>query len=126
MYQYEYETVSCDFGGWGFGSGNIYGIGDYQSIINRRAEAGWRYVGYMPTKQRGTGHIQELDLIRRNLTPRHILKINLQRCTGHTAEVLAAVRNDQSVKAPLVFPEYVRVLSQRCGDQYFFHGVTIV
>lgn len=43
MYKYEYETVSCDFGGWGFGSGNIYGIGDYQSIINRRAEDGWRY-----------------------------------------------------------------------------------
>lgn len=63
MYKYEYETVSCDFDGWGFGSGNIYGIGDYRSIINRRAEAGWRYVGYMPTKQRGTGHIQELDLI---------------------------------------------------------------
>lgn len=38
MYKYEYETVSCDFGGW-------------------------RYVGYIPTKQRGTGHTQELDLI---------------------------------------------------------------
>ncbi len=37
MYQYEYETV--------------------------RASDGWRYVGYIPTKQRGTGHMQELDLI---------------------------------------------------------------
>ena len=63
MYKYEYETVSCDFGGWGLGSGNIYSIEDYRSIINKRAELGWRYVGYIPTKQRGTGHTQELDLI---------------------------------------------------------------
>ena len=63
MYKYEYETVSCDFGGWGFGSGNVYSIEDYRSIINKRAEDGWRYVGYIPTKQRGTGHTQEMDLI---------------------------------------------------------------
>ena len=41
MYRYEYETVSCELGGWGFGSGNIYSIGDYQSVINKRAEEGW-------------------------------------------------------------------------------------
>lgn len=63
MYTYEYETVSCDFGGWGFVSGNVYSIDNYRSIINQRAEDGWRYVGYIPTMQRGTGHIQELDLI---------------------------------------------------------------
>ena len=65
MYKYEYETVRCDFGGWGWGlgSGNIYSIEDYRSIINKRAEQGWRYVGYIQTKQRGTGHTQELDLI---------------------------------------------------------------
>lgn len=63
MYRYEYETVSCDFGGLGFGSGNIYSIEDYRSIIDRRASEGWRYVGHIPTKQRGTGHTQELDLI---------------------------------------------------------------
>ena len=28
MYRYEYETVSCELGGWGFGSGNIYSIGE--------------------------------------------------------------------------------------------------
>ena len=49
MYKYEYETVSCDFGGWGLGSGNIYSIEDYRSIIRERAEHGWRYVGYIPT-----------------------------------------------------------------------------
>jgi len=63
MYRYEYETVSCELGGWGFGSGNIYSIGDYQSVINKRAEEGWRYVGCIPIKQRGTGHTQEMDLI---------------------------------------------------------------
>ena len=63
MFKYEYETVSCEVGGWGMGSGNSYGIGDYREIINRRAAEGWRYVGFIPTKQRGTGHMQELDLI---------------------------------------------------------------
>ena len=63
MYKYEYETVRCDFGGWCLGSGNIYSIEDYRPIIAERAKQGWRYVGYIPTKQRGTGHIQELDLI---------------------------------------------------------------
>lgn len=24
MFKYEYETVSYDFGGWGFGSGNVF------------------------------------------------------------------------------------------------------
>ena len=28
-----------------------------------RGQKGWRYVGFIPTKQRGTGHIQEMDLI---------------------------------------------------------------
>ena len=38
MYKYEYETVSCDIDGWGFGAGNIYSIEDYRSIINKRVE----------------------------------------------------------------------------------------
>ena len=63
MYKYEYETVTYDFGGWGLGAGNIYSIEDYRSIIDRRAEDGWRFVGCIPTKQRGTGHTQEIDLI---------------------------------------------------------------
>ena len=41
----------------------IYSIEDYRSIIDERAANGWRYVGFIPTKQRGTGHTQELDLI---------------------------------------------------------------
>lgn len=37
MYQYGYETVCCAFGGWGFGSGNVYGMEDDRAIINKRA-----------------------------------------------------------------------------------------
>ena len=63
MYRYEYESVSCVLDGWGTFGGNSYGIEDYRDIINARAKNGWRYVGYLPTRQRGTGHVQELDLI---------------------------------------------------------------
>ena len=63
MYRYEYESVSCVFDGWGAFGGNSYGIEAYRDIINARAKNGWRYVGYLPTRQRGTGHVQELDLI---------------------------------------------------------------
>ena len=37
MYKYEYETINCELGGWGLGSGNIYEIEDYRAIINKRA-----------------------------------------------------------------------------------------
>lgn len=63
MYKYEYEKVSCDLNGWGMFSGNVYGIDDYKKIIEEKANNGFRYVGFIPTKQRGTGHIEELELI---------------------------------------------------------------
>lgn len=63
MYKYEYEKIKSDFDGWGAFNGNIYTIDVYQDIIEKRSKEGWRYVGFIPTKQRGTGHIQELDLI---------------------------------------------------------------
>lgn len=63
MYKYEYEKVSCNLSGYGLFNGNVYGIEDYKTVIEERASKGWRYVGFIPTEQRGTGHIQELDLI---------------------------------------------------------------
>lgn len=63
MYRYEYETISCNFEGWGLGAGNVYRIEEYRSVNDERALKGWRYVGYIPVKQRGSGHIQEMDLI---------------------------------------------------------------
>lgn len=63
MYQYEYETVCFHMDGWGAINGSVYEIQAYRDLIRRRAKQGWRYVGYIPTRQRGTGHIEELDLI---------------------------------------------------------------
>lgn len=63
MYKYEYETVSCSLSGYGLFNGTVYGIDEYKMIIEERASNGWRYVGFIPTKQRGTGHIEELELI---------------------------------------------------------------
>lgn len=63
MYKYEFEKINCNFGGWGLVHGNIYSTNEHQEIINKRAKEGWRYVGYIPTTQRGEGHIEEIDLI---------------------------------------------------------------
>ena len=64
MYKYEYETVTYDIGGWGLVSGNVYSIDEsYRTIIENRAKDGWRYVGFIPTKQCGTGHTEEIDLV---------------------------------------------------------------
>lgn len=63
MYKYEYEKVDCSLRGYGLLSGNVYVIDDYKSIINDRALNGWKYVGFVPTRQRGTGHIEEIELI---------------------------------------------------------------
>lgn len=63
MYTYEYEKVIIEFSGFGLLNGNVYGIEEYRDIIEKRASTGWRYIGFIPTKQRGTGHIEEIDLI---------------------------------------------------------------
>ena len=63
MFKYEYETVSYTLDGWGPLSGTDYQAENYRAIIDNRAKEGWRYVGCIPTRQRGTGHTQEIDLI---------------------------------------------------------------
>ena len=63
MYTYEYEKIIIEFSGIGLFNGNIYSIEEYKDIINKRALDGWRYIGFIPTKQRGTRHIEEIDLI---------------------------------------------------------------
>ena len=62
-YEYEFERLELNAGSYSlFGGVGIHADG-HREIIGRRAQEGWRYVGYMPTTQRGTGHIEELELI---------------------------------------------------------------
>ena len=49
--------------GLGLINGTVYGHGDYQKIIQKRALDGWRYVGTIPAIQRATGHVEEMDLV---------------------------------------------------------------
>ena len=58
MYQYKYITL---YTGGGFWLNNS--TCEHRQLIDEQAAAGWRYVGFLPTRQRGTGHMQELDLI---------------------------------------------------------------
>lgn len=62
MFIYEYERIISDLTGWGF-AGNKYETEEYKKVITRRATEGWRYVGFIPAIQRGTGHIEEMDLV---------------------------------------------------------------
>ena len=39
------------------------GIDTAQTELNSKAKDNWRYVGFIPTKQRGTGHIAEIELV---------------------------------------------------------------
>lgn len=63
MYKYEYKRIKTRFNGWGPLNGNRYENENHQEAINKMAEKGYRYVGFLPVKQRGTGHIEIMDLV---------------------------------------------------------------
>lgn len=63
MYKYVYRRIKNSLNGWGLISGNVYGNDEHQEIINEMAKKGYRYVGFIPVKQRGTGHIEAMDLV---------------------------------------------------------------
>lgn len=56
MLEYAFETVASDRG---FFVGKTQG---HRELIRRRAEEGWRYVGWVPSQQINGG-ITEIDLI---------------------------------------------------------------
>lgn len=62
-YVYSYETIRYDTTDWGPFAGNVYEAQGYREVIERKAAQGWRFVAAVPTKQRGTGHTQEMDLV---------------------------------------------------------------
>lgn len=63
MYKYEYVTVSAEMEGYLAKFNNVLSLADYRKIIDEKAAEGWRYVGYMPTRESMKGYLRELDLI---------------------------------------------------------------
>ena len=65
MLEYEFEEINCDDGGGGYSF--FGGIGwetlAHQEAIRRRAEEGWRYVGFIPKRQRAGGYMETIDLV---------------------------------------------------------------
>lgn len=62
--QYEFEQINSDYGTrFSLRTGVACDTEGHREIILRRAEDGWRYVGYFPVTQRGSGQIQVFDLI---------------------------------------------------------------
>lgn len=56
MLEYEFEKVT----GGGFWATVV---DSHREVIQRRARQGWRFAGWIPTKQKGYGYIAEIDLI---------------------------------------------------------------
>ena len=58
MFEYQYIEIYTGGGFWLDNSG-----GSHREIIDREAQNGWRYVGYMPLSFTGPGGIKSMDLI---------------------------------------------------------------
>ena len=63
MYKYAYKRVKYNLHGWRPFTGNAYGQDEHQEIINEMSKKGYIYVGFVPVRQRGTGHIEIMDLV---------------------------------------------------------------
>ena len=63
MYKYEYVTVSAEMEGYLAKFNDVLSLDDYRKIIDEKAAEGWRYVGYIPTRESMKGYLRELDLI---------------------------------------------------------------
>ena len=60
MYVYQYHRMTTKVSGLGI---TEYRFEKLHDVINRYANEGWRYVGFVPVLQRGNGYIEEIELI---------------------------------------------------------------
>lgn len=65
MLEYDFYTLSTAYGtGYNpFVGGIRIDTEGHREVILDKAREGWRYVGYIPTVQRASGQIDEIDLI---------------------------------------------------------------
>lgn len=60
MYVYQYHRMTTKVSGIGI---TEYRFENMRDVIDKYANEGWRYVGFVPVLQRGNGYIEEIELI---------------------------------------------------------------
>ena len=60
MFIYKYHRMTTKVSGIGI---TEYRFENMRDIIDKYANDGWRYVGFVPVLQRGNGYIEEIELI---------------------------------------------------------------
>ena len=60
MYVYQYHRMTTKVSGIGIAE---YRFENMRDVIDKYANDGWRYVGFVPVLQRGNGYIEEIELI---------------------------------------------------------------
>lgn len=60
MFIYKYHRMTTKVSGIGI---TEYRFKNMRDVIDKYANDGWRYVGFVPVLQRGNGYIEEIELI---------------------------------------------------------------
>ena len=60
MFIYKYHRMTTKVSGIGI---TDYRFENMRDVIDKYANDGWRYVGFVPVLQRGNGYIEEIELI---------------------------------------------------------------
>ena len=60
MFIYKYHRMTTKVSGIG---NTEYRFENMRDVIDKYANDGWRYVGFVPVLQRGNGYIEEIELI---------------------------------------------------------------
>ena len=63
MQKLEFVRIKSKIKGFGIGKGTKYIFDDCRNIIKEKIEEGWIYNGFVPVVQRGTGDVEQIDLI---------------------------------------------------------------
>lgn len=69
QYEYDFYPLEVDLSGYSLLGGVGIVFEGHQEIIHARAQNGWEYVGFIPTKQRAEGYISRIELIFKRELP---------------------------------------------------------
>ncbi len=61
--EYDFETLELSAGGYSLFGGVGIQLEGHREVILRRAREGWHYAGWLPLRQRATGHVEAIELV---------------------------------------------------------------